>query len=509
MILPFRPTSLIFKIILVTSLILIVAISLSVWLNIRLHESSIKNMTYEKKKIISEFIEKNVIRTMEKGRHFEIHAILRNFTYAGIYKINVFRPDGLITASTLEKELGERVKGVDFFLKHPYFVREETITDETGRIRKERVSYLNRPILNHPECFQCHSPQQKIIAVLTVANTLRKVEEEVSKVKRNTVLIAILTVGFLSLSLVVIFARFVNKPVQRLTKTMWRVEEGDLDARVAVHGSDEMGRLAQNLNTMIEKLQTTKKEAERYHQELIRRADRMATLGELASGIAHEIRNPLAGIQGAMLILSEGFPKGDPRREVTEEIQKQIHKLERLVKDLLNYARPAAVSYFPTEINPLVEKMVSFFLTHRGEQHHCSVIRNYSANLPPIMADPNALEQAFLNIVLNAQKAMPGGGTLTITTKATLSEEGERVEITFEDTGVGISKENLRKIFNPFFSTRPDGTGLGLAITKKIIEQHGGTIDVVSEVNRGTKVLISLPTGKKEEEQTQEDMSDM
>lgn len=491
---PIRPTSFIFKVILVTSFILILAISLSVWLNIRLHEASIKNMTYEKKKIISEFIEKNVIRTMEKGRHFEIHAILRNFTYSGIYKINVFRPDGLITASTVEKELGERVKDVEFFLNDPYFIREETILEETGKVRKERVSYLNRPILNHPECFQCHNPQQKIVAVLTVANTLRKVEEEISRVKRNTLLIAILTVGFLSLSLGILFARFVNRPIQILSKTMRRVEEGDLGARVAVHGSDEMGRLAQNLNSMIEKLQMTKKEAERYHQELIQRADRMATLGELASGIAHEIRNPLAGIQGAMLILSEGFPKGDQRREVTEEIQKQIYRLERLVKDLLNYAKPAAVSYFPTEINPLVEKMVSFFLTHKGEQNHCSIVRNYSDALPRIMADPNALEQAFLNIVLNAQKAMPKGGTLTITTRAKTAEEGEKVEITFEDTGMGISKENLRKIFNPFFSTRPEGTGLGLAITKNIIEQHGGTIEVESEVNRGTKVLISLPT---------------
>ena len=126
---------------------------------------------------------------------------------------------------------------------------------------------------------------------------------------------------------------------------MKRVEEGDLNARVDLKGKDEMGRLAENLNIMIEKLNVAKKEAEEYHQELVQRADRMASIGELASGIAHEIRNPLAGIQGAIQILAEGFPREDGRRQVTDEIQKQIYKLERLVKDLLNYAKPVPANY--------------------------------------------------------------------------------------------------------------------------------------------------------------------
>jgi signal transduction histidine kinase len=241
-----------------------------------------------------------------------------------------------------------------------------------------------------------------------------------------------------------------------------------------------------------------KQEAEQYHQELVQRADRMASIGELASGIAHEIRNPLAGIQGAIQILAEGFPKGDPRTQVTDEIQKQIYKLERLVKDLLNFVKPVPKNYLPIDMNELVDKVLSFFITQRGKTEEMKIEKKLFPSLPKTMIDPSSMEQAFLNIILNAQKAMPDGGTFTVSTHASPQrkddgKEARQVQIIFEDTGIGIPRENLSKIFNPFFSTRPDGTGLGLSITKNIVEQNGGKIEVRSEVNLGTKFIITLP----------------
>ena len=175
---------------------------------------------------------------------------------------------------------------------------------------------------------------------MTVANSLKEMDTMISKVEIHSITLAIITIAFLSFVLGFLFLKFINVPIKKLTETMKKAEEGDFTARVNVKGRDEMGSLAENLNIMIEKLNLAKQEAEQYHQELIQRADRMASIGELASGIAHEIRNPLAGIQGAIQILAEGFPKEDPRTQVTDEIQKQIHKLERLVKELLNYAKP-------------------------------------------------------------------------------------------------------------------------------------------------------------------------
>lgn len=492
-------TSLVFKVIFITSLILIFAISFNVWWNTSLHEASIERLTHEKTKIIAEFVEENVVRAMEKGRHFDMHRILRSFAvYRDIRKISLFSIDGTVKASTQEDELNKKVKDIDFYLRDHHFIREEWVQPKDGKRGRERIYYFNTPILNRPECFQCHDKEKKIIGVLTVANSLKEMDTMVSKIEVHSIMLAVIIIGFLSFVLGFLFLKFVNIPIKKLTETMRKAEEGDLTVRVNVKSRDEMGSLAENLNIMIEKLNLAKQEAEQYHQELIQRADRMATIGELASGIAHEIRNPLAGIQGAIQILAEGFPKEDSRTQVTEEIQKQIYKLERLVRDLLNYAKPVPAHYLPTDINGLVDKVLSFFVTQRGMPGDYKIEKKLFSTLPRTMIDPSSMEQAFLNIILNAQKAMPKGGTFTISTvplpkRKDDGREVREVQIIFEDTGVGISGEALPKIFNPFFSTRSDGTGLGLAITKNIVEQHGGRIEVESQVNVGTKVVITLP----------------
>ena len=497
-----KPTSLIFKVIFVTSIILIFAISFNVWWNTSLHEASIEKLTHEKTKIISEFIEKNVIRAMEKGRHFDMHQILRTFyVYKDVQKINLFSMDGTVRASTEDGELNKKVGDVEFYLKNRNIIREEMIQFKNGKKGRERIYYYNSPILNRPECFQCHDKEIKIVGVLTVANSLKEMDTMISKIEFHSIILAVITIASLSFVLGFLFLKFINVPIKKLTETMKKAEEGDLNVRVNVKSRDEMGSLAENLNIMIEKLNLAKQEAEQYHQELIQRADRMASIGELASGIAHEIRNPLAGIQGAIQILAEDFPKEDPRKQVTDEIQKQIYKLERLVKDLLNYAKPVPANYLPTDINQLVDKVLSFFVIQRGKSEDFKIEKRLFSPLPKTMIDPNSMEQAFLNIILNAQKAMPKGGTFTVSTvvlpkKKDNGKEAAEVRVIFEDTGVGIPMDNLPKIFNPFFSTRSDGTGLGLAITKNIVEQQGGKIEVESQINLGTKFIITLPATK-------------
>jgi signal transduction histidine kinase len=496
-----RQTSLSFKVIFVTSLILIFAISFNVWWNTSLHGASIEKLTHEKTKIISEFIEENVIRSMEKGRHFDMHRILKTFiVYKDVRKINLFSMEGTIKASTQDDELNKKVGDVQFYLKDHHFIREEMVQHKDGSKERERVYYFNSPILNRPECYQCHDKKEKIIGILSVSNSLKEMDTMISKIEIHSIILAVITIVFLSFVLGFLFFKLINVPIKKVTETMKKAEEGDLNVRVNVKSRDEMGRLAENLNIMIEKLNLAKQEAEQYHQELIQRADRMASIGELASGIAHEIRNPLAGIQGAIQILANDFLKEDPRRQVTDEIQKQIYKLERLVKDLLNYTKPVPANFLSTDINELINKVLSFFVTQRGKSDDFKIEKKF-APLPKTMIDPNSMEQAFLNIILNAQKAMPKGGNFTVSTallppRKDDGKENQEVQVIFEDTGVGISKENLPKVFNPFFSTRSDGTGLGLSITKNIVEQHGGKIEVESQVNVGTKFIITLPAIK-------------
>jgi signal transduction histidine kinase len=428
-----------------------------------------------------------------------MHRILKNFmVYKDVRKISLFGTDGIIRASTQDDELNKKVGDVDLYLNDQHFIREEMVQGKNGGKGRERVYYYNTHILNRPECFQCHDKGKKIIGVLTIANSLKEMDTMISKIGIHSIILAIITIAFLSFVLGFLFLKFINVPIKKLTETMKKAEEGDFSVRVNVKGRDEMGSLAQNLNVMIEKLQSAKQEAEQYHQELVQRADRMASIGELASGIAHEIRNPLAGIQGAIQILAEGFPREDPRTQVTDEIQKQIYKLERLVKDLLNFVKPVPKNYLPIDMNELVDKVLSFFITQRGKTEEMKIEKRLFPSLPKTMVDPSSMEQALLNIILNAEKAMPKGGTFTVSTHAFPQrkddgKEAREVQIIFEDTGIGIPHENLPRIFNPFFSTRPDGTGLGLSITKNIVEENGGKIEVKSEVNVGTKFIITLP----------------
>ncbi len=496
----FGKTSLFFKVIFIISVVLILAISFNVWWNTSLHGASIEKLTHEKTKIISEFIEENVVRAMNKGRHFDMHRILKNYmVYKDIRKITLFTADGTVKASTQDEELNKKIGNIEFYLREHHFIREEpSLLKDRNPKERERVFYYNTAILNRPECFQCHDRKNKVIGVLSVANSLKEMDTMIWKIEIHSIILAVITIASLSFVLGFLFLKLINMPIKKLTATMKKAEEGDLNVRVNIKSRDEMGNLAENLNVMIEKLNMAKKEAEEYHQELIQRADRMASIGELASGIAHEIRNPLAGIQGAIQIMAEEFPKEDPRKQIADEIQKQIYKLERLVKDLLNFAKPVTRNYLPTDINQLADKVLSFFMSKRGESVDFIIETNFASPLPKAMIDPGSMEQAFLNIILNAQKAMPRGGKFTVSTfalpgrKDDSKEEGQ-LQIVFKDTGIGISRENLAKIFNPFFSTRSDGTGLGLSITKNIVEQHGGKIEVESQVNVGTKFIITLP----------------
>jgi nitrogen-specific signal transduction histidine kinase len=206
----------------------------------------------------------------------------------------------------------------------------------------------------------------------------------------------------------------------------------------------------------------------------------MASIEKLASGIAHELRNPLAGIQGAIQILAEGFPREDGRRQVADEIQKQIYKMERLVKDLLNYAKPVPTHYVPTNIHEVIDGVLSFFMTQRGKPGNFSVEKRYFSPMPQTMVDPSSMEQAFLNIVLNAYKAMPQGGTLTIVTQLLNGDRTEAVQVVFE-----IPASVPSRTF-PILSLFLNGQ-MGRDCIVHHQEHHRtawGTIEAQSQVNR-------------------------
>jgi hypothetical protein len=351
-------------------------------------------------------------------------------------------------------------------------------------------------IRNDAPCRTCHVTESDVLAIFELCLSMKKTDEKVAKNRTFLASSAVVTIALVGSAIWLIFAFQVNGPLFRIVQVMRRAEGGDLSARVRLPRRDEIGSLGRSLNSMIEKLDSTQQEVERYHTEQLIRAERLASIGELAASVAHEIKNPLAGISGAVQVLADQFPAEDPRRGITNQILHQSERMDKTIRDLLNYAQPLAGEVSPVDVNEILDR-ACFIALPNPARTKIRLHRDFAAGLPRTMADGKHLEQAFLNLILNATQAMPGGGELTLRTS--LREEPEAagglrfIEAEIADTGVGIPAGNRVKIFNPFFTTRTQGTGLGLSITRKIVEQGGGTIAVTSEPGQGTRFTVRIP----------------
>ncbi|WP_459860382.1 two-component system sensor histidine kinase NtrB [Desulfuromonas carbonis] len=222
-------------------------------------------------------------------------------------------------------------------------------------------------------------------------------------------------------------------------------------------------------------------------EEQLRRADRLSALGELSAGMAHEIRNPLGSIRGTAEILRDGMAVDDPRSEFAAILIREVDRLNRVVQDFLEFARPGETGRSPVDLNQLLQELL--LLTRQPTRSGGVAVDFAPGSIPLVQADSEQLRQAFLNLILNALQAMPDGGTLQIASRS----DGETVSIEFRDSGGGIPPANLSRIFNPFFTTRSEGTGLGLAITHRIVQGHGGRIEVASQPGVGTLFTLTFP----------------
>ena len=249
----------------------------------------------------------------------------------------------------------------------------------------------------------------------------------------------------------------------------------------------ENARLYENLQRQMAMLEQT--------QFQLMQSAKLATIGELAAFVAHEINNPLTSVLGyASLILSE-TPPDDSKRGDLEVIEKEALRARAIVRDLLGYARQTDSAMEQTRINEALESVLPL-IRRRAEAQHVSITANFDPSVPPILGDVNQLKQVFINILNNAIDAMPTGGVVEVSTREVRGNgTGPQVEIAFQDGGVGIPEDKLERIFDPFFTTKEDGkgTGLGLPISKRIVERHGGSISVKSVVGAGTRFTVALP----------------
>jgi signal transduction histidine kinase len=227
-------------------------------------------------------------------------------------------------------------------------------------------------------------------------------------------------------------------------------------------------------------------------EEQLRRAERLSTLGELSAGVAHEIRNPIASIKGAAEILQDPHTPSERRQEFMDLMLKEANRLNRVVANFLELARFRRLQREKANVNDILWRMLQILDLQLGRKN-ITVHTHFAPELPNVSLDVSQMEQAVLNVFLNAVAAMPAGGSLDLATTL-IQENGERkVLVKISDTGTGIAPEHLAAVFDPFFTTKSDGTGLGLPIVKRILQAHGGSVEISSEYGKGTRVTLALP----------------
>ena len=348
--------------------------------------------------------------------------------------------------------------------KHFQKADETPITHDVVLAGKPyKVFYLSLP----PERFYC----------------LLRPMEKIAEAKR-TLTWYMLGIAVLVMALIAFISYRIGKnltnPIKVLVDSTARVATGDLDEQCEIKTHDEIGDLAAAFNQMTRDLKESR-------DQLIQ-AERLATAGKMSASFAHEIRNPLSSMRMlAQMLMQKPEMLGEKYQQSVRYILEEIERIDTIVKGLMDFARPASLDLKRQPIAPVLQTVLSLMEANFAH-HKIQLVLNLSLETPEIQFDSDKLKQAFMNVVLNAMEAMPQGGVLQVSTFT----ENDSVCIKVKDTGVGIPAEDLEHLFEPFFTRKTRGTGLGLANVKRILEEHGGRVEIDSTPDEGTEVLLRL-----------------
>jgi len=443
------------------------------------------------------------------NRNYEIVDRVKEIVYKGeIYKgrekgtATIFQQD-LRVSTNVKNEKGERAIGT------------RVSKEVNNAVLVEGKPWIDRAFVVNDWYITAYEPikniDDKIIGILYVGMLEKPYIDTTNRVMSTFIIIAFLCVVFLLVILYFSTTRITN-PLQKMVVATQIISKGDLAHRVKVNSRDEIGYLAESFNLMTSNLETAnekliewgktlEKKVEERTKELremqshLIQSEKLASLGKLAAGIAHEINNPLGGILIYSNLLLEDTDKDSPHYENLKKIVKETSRCKDIVKGLLEFARPKEPEVALININEILESSLAI-MEKQALFQNITIKKTYESDMPKIIADSAQLQQVFMNIILNAAEAMVGNGTLTLGTS--FNPDGRYIEVKFSDTGHGIKEEDKKRLFEPFYSTKEvgKGTGLGLAISYSIIQQHNGTIEVKSQVGKGSTFTVKLPVLK-------------
>ncbi len=379
---------------------------------------------------------------------------------------------GRVISSNRHRLLGESFPRAPDI--RPFAVHMHAILDTDG----QRVLEVRMPLVTRT------GP----IGTLAAGFSLVPVEATMKVIAKRALLVAFLLIVGNSI-VTAIYVESLIRPILALNATMKRAGTGELSIRADESRSDEVGELARVFNSMMDELQQAQ-EAARIHAAQLAHTEKMAAVGTLAAGVAHEVNNPLAGIMNCVDSLAANPDDTELRNRYLGLIHDGLKRIEKTVHNLLEFSRPRKLRPTPTPLNHSVTHVLEL-VTYQLHRENIRVRLELDPQGATVIADHFQMEQLLLNLVLNAVNAMPEGGLLTIRTRTV----GANVTVDVCDTGVGIPDEIRNRIFDPFFTTQKHGkgTGLGLAVSHRIVQAHGGRIEVESREGHGTTMRVVLP----------------
>jgi signal transduction histidine kinase len=368
--------------------------------------------------------------------------------------------------------------------------QDEQIDPETmSRLRKNRIDTRIQKRGDHTFMFMTFPIVHKE-RLLGLGRIEMSMDAAVAALDRIKLWGLITTAGLFMIGLFFAsyFAKSVTRPIGTLVQAAVRIGQGDFNQRLDESRKDEIGVLMATFNRMtkgIVKLEETQK-----------RVEKLEIASQLAARVAHEIKNPLNSIGLIIDHIQDRFaPASQPEREkfldLSRNMQREVDRLNKIVEGFLRSAKPISLSRQPTDLNGLVDETLAS-IAPEADQQRVQIHRQYQGNLPQLSVDYQQVRQALLNLVINALQAMPNGGELYLSTS--ISNNGtESVSVSIRDTGCGIPPENLPRLFGPYFTTKQRGFGLGLSIVERIVQEHGGRIEVQSRVGKGSVFTLLFP----------------
>ncbi len=433
-------------------------------------EKSMIELIKKQTEDLSTAIQVSVEELTSKGTdEAKLAAYLRMLKAKGIKEISIVSNEQEVIASSNPKKIGARIDP-----RKKEFMIKAQIGESTPK-EKQKVYNIILPVVAGDEQFG-------YIHITMLLDDLANIIKS-NNIKR---LVATLIIFSLGMVLSLFLAWKYTKPIQHVVDAAKRVAAGDLSQNLPVDRKDEIGQLTASFNYMVERLRMQKELEDR-----LRKAEQLSAIGQLASGIAHEIRNPLNFISLSIDHLKGKYPplEEDKHKEfvsLIDGVKYEVHRLNRMIEEFLSYGRPLKINRQVVDMAIIVEDVICLVAMKANEQG-IEIAKDVSSI--QAFVDPELMRTCLLNIFLNAFQAMPDGGKMFISAR---NSDGT-FSIEVSDTGHGIAQEDIGRIFEPYFTTKKIGIGLGLAITKRIVEEHSGTITVHSSVEEGTRVIISLP----------------